>query len=73
MRKTVNYKLVLGLLSVFMLSFSGTVISQNVKKVIHTSEYRNFYGICWDENPHQNLVYARQMGYEYVFYQPGME
>ncbi|MFZ4724762.1 MAG: hypothetical protein ACOYMD_04885 [Paludibacter sp.] len=36
-------------------------------------EYRNFYGICWDRNAHQNLVYARQMGYDYVFYQHGME
>ena len=39
----------------------------------HTSDYRNFYGICWDRNAHQNLVFARQMGYEYVFYQRGME
>src|ERR1700748_2785988 len=36
-------------------------------------DYRNFYGICWRGNPHENLLYARQMKYQYVFYQKGME
>jgi hypothetical protein len=36
-------------------------------------DFRNFYGICWRGNAHENLAYARQMGYDYVFYQPGME
>ncbi|MGQ7853129.1 hypothetical protein ACUN24_02690 [Pedobacter sp. WC2501] len=34
---------------------------------------RNFYGIAWRGTAHENLVYAKQMGYDYVFYQPGME
>jgi hypothetical protein len=38
-----------------------------------TPEYRNFYGIAWDGSANDNLSYARQMGYDYVFYQKGME
>jgi hypothetical protein len=33
----------------------------------------NFYGICWNGKPDDNLKFARQMGYSYVMYQPGME
>jgi len=36
-------------------------------------DFRNFYGICWRGTPHDNLLYAKQMGYDYVFYQKGME
>jgi len=36
-------------------------------------DYRNFYGIAWNGNPIENLKYAKQMGYDYVFYQSGME
>jgi len=36
-------------------------------------DYRNFYGISWRGTPHENLAYAKQMKYDYVFYQPGME
>lgn len=38
-----------------------------------TDDYHHFYGIVWRGRPADNLKYARQMGYEYVFYQPGME
>lgn len=73
MRKTVFLKFTAGFIGVFMISFLATAKSQMVKEVIHSPEYRNFYGICWDRNAHQNLIYARQMGYDYVFYQRGME
>jgi hypothetical protein len=33
----------------------------------------NFYGICWNGKVEDNLKFARQMGYEYVMYQKGME
>ena len=36
-------------------------------------DFRNFYGISWRNSPADNLAYARQMGYRYVFYQSGME
>jgi len=36
-------------------------------------EFRNFYGISWRGTVIENLSYARQMGYNYVFYQKGME
>ena len=36
-------------------------------------DYRNFYGISWRGTPHENLAYARQMKYDYGFYQYGME
>jgi hypothetical protein len=39
----------------------------------HSEGYKNFYGVSWRGTAHENLVYARQMGYEYVFYQEGME
>lgn len=36
-------------------------------------DYRNFFGISWRGNVHENLTYARQMKYDYVFYMSGME
>ena len=36
-------------------------------------DYRNFFGICWRGPAQDNIDYARQMGYAYVFYQWGME
>jgi hypothetical protein len=36
-------------------------------------DFKNYYGICWRGSPHENLTYARQMKYDYVFYQQGME
>lgn len=51
----------------FLVVFTLVANAQEVK------DYKNFYGISWRGNPHENLVYARQMGYDYVFYQPGME
>jgi hypothetical protein len=33
----------------------------------------NFFGICWNGKPDDNLRFAKQMGYEYVMYQKGME
>jgi hypothetical protein len=37
------------------------------------SDPRSFYGIAWRGTPADNLRYAVNMGYDYVFYQPGME
>ena len=37
------------------------------------TDFRDFYGIAWNGKPHDNLLYAKQMGYGYVFYQKGME
>jgi hypothetical protein len=34
---------------------------------------RNFYGICWRGNSSENIKYAKSMGYDFVFYQGGME
>jgi hypothetical protein len=36
-------------------------------------DYRNFYGIVWRGTAHENLQYAKQMRYDYVFYQKDME
>ena len=35
--------------------------------------YQNFYGIAWRGKAADNLRFARQMGYDYVFYQKGMK
>lgn len=40
---------------------------------VSTVDFRNFYGISWRGTAHENLAYARQMKYDYVFYQTGME
>lgn len=42
-------------------------------KVNEGLDYRNFYGIAWRGSAHENLQYAKQMGYKYVFYQKDME
>jgi hypothetical protein len=44
--------------------------SQNIKTIV---DFRDFYGITWRGNAHDNLLFAKQMGYGYVFYQRGME
>ena len=44
---------------------------QAVKR--NTPDYRNFYGVSWRGNAKDNLAYAKQMGYDYIFYQRGME
>jgi hypothetical protein len=41
--------------------------------LMDTPDYRNFYGISWRGTPHDNLLYAKEMKYEYVFYQKNME
>ena len=48
--------------------FTGSSEKQRQKP-----EFRNFYGIAWNGTPHENLAFAKQMGYDYVFYQKGME
>jgi hypothetical protein len=50
----------------------------NEKEIFLPEEYNdlskyNFYGICWNGKVDDNLKFARQMGYEYVMYQKGME
>ncbi len=49
-------------------SFGFSQLRQTTKP-----DFRNFYGIVWSGTPHTNLAYAKQMGYDYVFYQKGME
>lgn len=41
--------------------------------VAQDQEFKYFYGISWRGKVHENLLYARNMGYKYVFYQKGME
>jgi len=35
-------------------------------------DYRNFYGIVWVGNNDDNLAFAKQMGYDYIFYNNGI-
>lgn len=35
-------------------------------------DYRNFYGIVWVGSNDDNLAFAKQMGYDYIFYRSGM-
>ncbi len=62
------------LIFILLFGFFGTVSNAVTKdKVKRSPDFRNFYGICWNGDPHDNLVFAKQMGYDYVFYQKGME
>ena len=62
---------IINIIAFFVISAS---VHAGTRSPNHSSEYRNFYGICWGKrNIHQDLTFARQMGYDYVFYQPGME
>lgn len=33
----------------------------------------HFFGICWNGNSDDNLKFAKQMGYKYIFHRTGME
>ena len=35
--------------------------------------FKNFYGITWIGNNDDNLAFAKQMGYDYIFYKHNME
>lgn len=61
-----------SLLAGFFL-FACTGNLSESEKVTRKPDFRNFYGIVWVGSPHENLLYAKQMGYDYVFYQKGME
>lgn len=52
--------------------YSGNISPDSYKYGVK-KDFRDFYGIAWNGNPHDNLMYAGQMGYGYVFYQTGME
>jgi hypothetical protein len=66
--------------NLFFLLAAGTLLLQSCaggfkgnEHVTRTPDFRNFYGIVWVGSSHDNLAYARQMGYDYVFYKKGME
>ena len=50
-----------------------SITGAQLPKKNQKTDFRDFYGIAWNGKPHDNLLYAKQMGYGYVFYQPGME
>lgn len=39
----------------------------------NVDDFRNFYGIAWRGTADENLDYARQMGYKYIFFKWDME
>jgi hypothetical protein len=61
-----------NLLIIYSLFSCGREITV-IKKAATEPEFRNFYGIAWNGTPSENLAYAKQMGYHYVFHQKGME
>ncbi|MDR1340612.1 MAG: hypothetical protein LBK58_11270 [Prevotellaceae bacterium] len=61
------------LLSLLFICFSCTkeVVAEeddDSQSVNIEPDYRNFYGITWVGNNDDNLAYAKQMGYDYIFY-----
>jgi len=70
------YFLIPGILTfLFLICCAKYPINKNrfPTSSIINPDYRNFYGIAWRGNPHENLAYAKQMKYGYVFYQRDME
>ena len=75
-----NILKLLAILLVFLISFiSCKTQDQPPVPFVSTGtdlpEYRNFFGVSWNgaANLSENLAYAKQMGYGYVFYMKGME
>ena len=58
-------------LIILFLFFPFLVFNQSTK--ISPPDYHNFYGISWRGTVHENLLYAKQMGYDYIFYKQDME
>lgn len=46
--------------------------SDESKSPVIAPDYRNFYGITWTGDNDSNLAFAKQMGYDYIFYKYGM-
>ncbi len=67
-----NYSLIKKVIS-YVFIFYGTLNLVNSQNLPKPQNFSNFYGICWRGSPHENLSFARQMHYDYVFYQHGME
>lgn len=61
------------LAGIFILFVVIQLFTGSSEKHSRKPEFRNFYGIAWNGTPHENLAFAKQMGYDYVFYQKGME
>jgi hypothetical protein len=62
------------LLLAFLFCFPGFSVKMAAKsKPKNQPDFRDFYGICWNGKVHDNLAFAKQMGYDFVFYQRGME
>jgi hypothetical protein len=65
-----NKGVLAGLLFVCLACSKETVFDSEAP--IIGPDYRNFYGIVWVGDNDENLAYAKQMGYDYVFYHYGM-
>ena len=65
--------LVIGFILIYDCNVDYGSIGPESSKNNLKQDFRDFYGIAWNGKPHDNLMYARQMGYGYVFYQTGME
>jgi len=68
----INFNQLVGFLIISLfISCEKENDSDNASPTI-APDYRNFYGIVWVGNNDDNLAYAKQMGYDYVFYRSGM-
>lgn len=74
MRRLSVHVVLLILCNLFLFSRFPAASQQSfANSSIAKPDCRNFYGIAWRGTGHDNLAFAKQMGYEYVFYQYGME
>ena len=60
-----------GLLAVCAQARADWNPATNAKR--NVDDFRNFYGIAWRGTADENLDYARQMGYKYIFFKWDME
>lgn len=75
MKKTIFFLLIVTLANLLLYSQNRIHTLQSVteKKKMDENDYRFFYGICWDGDNASNLSFAKQMGYQYIFYRWNME
>lgn len=67
-------KLTVGLWLLLILSGENQLAAgPSLLRALPPKDYRDFYGITWRGDVESNLRFARQMGYDFVMYQRGME
>lgn len=71
--KSSPVKLAVSLCLFLILSENLLAADPSLPHASPPKDYRDFYGIAWRGDVESNLRFAKQMGYDFVLYQRGME